>query len=60
MKMKRLENRKKDQPLIDIRHVDVSLQGQRILTDVSWRLRKGEHWAFLGGNGAGKSTLLKT
>lgn len=48
-----------DRSLIDIRHVDVSLQGQRILTDISWQVRKGEHWAFMGGNGAGKSTLLK-
>ncbi len=45
--------------LIDLRHVDVSLQGRRILTDISWQLREGEHWAFLGGNGAGKTTLLK-
>jgi molybdate transport system ATP-binding protein len=42
-----------------MRHVDVSFQGQRILGDISWQLREGEHWAFLGGNGAGKTTLLK-
>ena len=46
-------------PLIDIRNVNVTLQGQRILTNVSWQLRKGEHWAVMGANGAGKSTFLK-
>jgi molybdate transport system ATP-binding protein len=44
---------------IDIRHASVSLEGAKILTDISWRLREGEHWAILGGNGAGKSTFLK-
>ncbi|MGO9613119.1 MAG: ABC transporter ATP-binding protein [Dissulfurispiraceae bacterium] len=45
--------------LIDIQDVDVSLNGQRILTDISWRLQPGEHWALIGANGSGKSTLLK-
>ncbi len=30
-----------------------------ILTDVSWRIEKGAHWALLGANGSGKTTLLK-
>lgn len=30
-----------------------------ILTDVSWRLARGDHWAVLGPNGSGKTTLLK-
>ena len=46
-------------PLIDIRNVDVTLRGQRVLTDVSWQLKEGEHWAVMGANGAGKSTFLK-
>lgn len=50
---------KKGRVLIDIANIDVLLHGKTILTNVSWRLREGEHWAFLGGNGAGKSTFLK-
>ncbi|HEV8020996.1 MAG TPA: ATP-binding cassette domain-containing protein [Candidatus Lustribacter sp.] len=46
-------------PLIELRHVNVTLQGQRALEDVSWQLNPGEHWAFVGANGSGKSTLLR-
>ena len=31
-----------------------------ILDDVSWRVRRGEHWAVLGANGSGKTSLLST
>jgi ABC-type molybdenum transport system ATPase subunit/photorepair protein PhrA len=30
-----------------------------VLQSVHWELRRGEHWAVLGGNGAGKTTFLK-
>lgn len=30
-----------------------------ILTDISWRIESGVHWALLGANGSGKTTLLK-
>jgi len=29
-----------------------------ILDDVTWRVRRGEHWAILGANGSGKTSLL--
>ena len=35
-------------------------RGERdLLSDVSWRVERGERWVVLGPNGAGKSTLLK-
>src|SRR5258706_1729637 len=46
-------------PVIRIENIDVALDGQTILRGLDWRLRAGEHWAFLGGNGSGKSTFLK-
>jgi molybdate transport system ATP-binding protein len=47
------------EPLIQFDNVDVRLEGEPVLTNLSWRLYPGEHWAVLGGNGAGKSTFLK-
>ena len=46
-------------PLITLNHVNVALNGTRVLHDVCWELRRGENWAFFGHNGAGKSTLLR-
>jgi iron complex transport system ATP-binding protein len=45
--------------LIALDHVSIWLEdGKLILSDVSWTVRAGEHWAVLGPNGAGKSTLF--
>lgn len=46
-------------PLVDLRHVNVHLEGHHALKDVTWALDPGEHWAFVGANGSGKSTLLR-
>ena len=46
-------------PLIRIQNADVFLDRARVLQGVHWELRRGEHWAVLGGNGAGKTTFLK-
>lgn len=32
---------------------------RRILEDVTWQTRDGEHWVVLGPNGAGKTTLVR-
>ena len=49
-----------EQPLISYQHVNVSLQGQEILSDVNLELRKGEFVYLIGKVGSGKSPLLKT
>jgi len=45
--------------LIGIRHASVFLGSRRVLCDINWEMRAGEHWAILGPNGSGKSTFLK-
>jgi molybdate transport system ATP-binding protein len=47
------------EPLIELKDVDVRLDGRRVLTRANWQLLSRQHWAVLGGNGAGKSTFLK-
>jgi iron complex transport system ATP-binding protein len=46
-------------PILDIRDVCYKIKDKLILNQVSWQIKKGEHWAVLGPNGAGKTTLLK-
>src|SRR5258705_7225145 len=46
-------------PLVQLKNVDVSLNGRLVLKQLNWQLLPGQHWAVLGGNGAGKSTFLK-
>ncbi len=44
--------------LVQVQGANVSYGGKRILCDVDWTIRRGEHWALLGPNGSGKTTLL--
>ncbi|MCE7066451.1 ATP-binding cassette domain-containing protein [Dyadobacter sp. CY326] len=43
---------------IDLRNINVRYLEQQILSDVNWKIAKGEKWALSGPNGSGKSTLL--
>lgn len=44
--------------LISLQHVNVHYGSTEIIRDLSWQVKKGEHWVVMGPNGAGKSTLL--
>ncbi|HVN24563.1 MAG TPA: ABC transporter ATP-binding protein [Syntrophorhabdales bacterium] len=46
-------------PRLDLRRVNFTVNGRRILKSLSWTVWPEEHWAILGPNGAGKTTLLK-
>lgn len=45
--------------LFRVSHLAVHRNGNHILDDINWTVRKGEHWAILGANGSGKTSLLK-
>lgn len=45
-------------PILRFSHVTIRYGEHTILRDLSWTVRRGEHWALEGANGSGKSTLL--
>ncbi|GAB3057183.1 ABC transporter ATP-binding protein [Virgibacillus ainsalahensis] len=44
--------------VIEMQEISWKRQKETILSDMSWKVEKGEHWAVLGLNGSGKTTLL--
>jgi phospholipid/cholesterol/gamma-HCH transport system ATP-binding protein len=47
------------QVIIQIEHLTCTLEGKRVLDDVSFEVRQGEIFGVMGLSGAGKSTLLR-
>lgn len=45
-------------PILEISNLCIERSGVKILTDVSWRVERGQHWGILGANGSGKTSLL--
>jgi manganese/iron transport system ATP-binding protein len=48
-----------DQPILDVRHLNVRYNGHIALENITFHLHAGERVAVVGPNGAGKSTLFK-
>lgn len=49
---------KRDSTILSVRDLRVERNHTVILDGVTWRVRRGEHWAMLGANGSGKTSLL--
>lgn len=48
-----------DVPVFDVKHLSLTLNGQTILQNVSFQLKRGEYSALIGPNGGGKTTLVR-
>lgn len=44
---------------VELAHIGLVRGGRRVLRNLSWRVRPGQHWLLQGANGAGKTQLLK-
>ena len=48
-----------DDILVEMHNVNVGWDDHRVLRDLSWTLRRNEHWLIRGPNGSGKTTFLE-
>jgi manganese/iron transport system ATP-binding protein len=53
------QEHKQDQPILDVRNLNVRYDGRMALEGITFHLHVGERVAVVGPNGAGKSTLFK-
>lgn len=45
-------------PILEVTGLSVRRGAITILSQVNWRVARGEHWVILGANGSGKTSLL--
>ena len=45
-------------PVLSVERLRIRRGDTEILREVSWRVKRGQHWAIIGANGSGKTSLL--
>lgn len=51
--------RKKDtDPVVEMQALTIQYGDTKILSNINWRINRGERWALTGRNGSGKTTLF--
>ena len=52
-------NKKSSQSIVVVKNLKKSYDGQTVVNDISFSVKKGEVFGILGPNGAGKTTTLE-
>ena len=47
-------------PIVEVEHLSVHYQGQKVLKDLTFSVRQGDIVALVGPNGSGKTTLIRS
>ncbi len=47
-----------DEPVVEMRNLTIAYGNKEIISNLNWRINKGERWALTGRNGSGKTTLF--
>ena len=50
---------KQQRPIVEIRHFQMAFGDKTVIQDLSFEVRRGEVFGFLGSNGSGKTTTLR-
>jgi molybdate transport system ATP-binding protein len=45
-------------PVVEMQRLTIAYGGKEIISNLDWRINKGERWALTGNNGSGKTTLF--
>lgn len=45
-------------PVVEMKDLTITYSGRTIISNLNWRINKGERWALTGKNGSGKTTLF--
>ncbi|HET9487581.1 MAG TPA: ATP-binding cassette domain-containing protein [Chryseosolibacter sp.] len=45
-------------PVVEMKDLTIEYSGKKIISNLNWRINRGDRWALTGRNGSGKTTLF--